>query len=344
MTLPATAASYLNIYLGPFDEYLQRPDVTDVYVNKPGEAWIETLGGATERFDAPEVTESLLWRLSRQIAAITHQGISREQPLLAATLPNGARVQVIAPPATRGPMAMAIRKHVAADLSLDGYHAMGAFAQTRAEEPEDAADAELTALYAAEDWPEFLKAAVRARKTILVSGGTSTGKTTFLNALLAEIEPDERLILVEDTPELVCRRENWLGLVALRGGLGEAKLNADDLLVASLRMRPDRIILGELRGPEAFTFLRAVNTGHPGSLTTIHADSPKRAVEQLTLLLLQSGAGLRQADIARYIETAVDIFVQLERRKGERSVSAVRWARRPKDPLAIVRAVRARRS
>src|SRR3954470_22430576 len=108
---PETAASYLNIYLGPFEHYLRRPDVTDVYVNKPGEAWIETLGGSIERHEAPELTESLLWRLARQIAAITHQGISREQPLLAATLPNGARVQVIAPPATRGPMAVAIRKH-----------------------------------------------------------------------------------------------------------------------------------------------------------------------------------------------------------------------------------------
>lgn len=328
-TLAENDASYLNIYLGPFDHYLQRADVTDVYVNKPGEAWIETLGGSVERHDAPELTESLLWRLARQIAAITHQGVSREQPLLAATLPNGARVQVIAPPATRGPLAMAIRKHVAADLSLDGYQSSGAFADTCAGEPKNPAEAKLSRLYKAKDWPAFLKTAVAARKTILVSGGTSTGKTTFVNALLGEIDPDERLVLVEDTPELVCNRANWVGLVAPRGTLGEAKLTTDDLLVASLRLRPDRIILGELRGPEAFTFLRAVNTGHPGSLTTIHADSPARAVDQLQLLLFQSASGLRPGDVAHFIEAAIDIFVHLERRRGKRIVSAVRWDRKP---------------
>lgn len=323
--LADTAASYLHIYLGPFDRYLDRPDVTDVYVNRPGEAWVETLGGACERHDAPALTDGLLWRLARQIAATTNQGVSREQPLLAATLPNGARVQVIAPPATRGPMAIAIRKHVAAGLSLDAYRAQGAFSRTRPGEAEDGSQAELSHLYDTRDWTAFLKAAVGARKTILVSGGTSTGKTTFLNALLNEINADERLVLVEDTPELVCPRGNCVGLVAVRGCLGETKVTAEDLLTASLRMRPDRIILGELRGPEAFAFLRAINTGHPGSLSTIHADSPARALDQLGLLLLRSGAGMRQADIAHYVDTAVDVFVQLERRGGERIVSQVRW-------------------
>jgi type IV secretion system protein VirB11 len=325
MTASADAATYLQIYLGPFNRYLERPDVTDVYVNRPGEAWIETLGGTCERYESPEVTESLLWLLSRQIAALTNQGISREQPLLAATLPGGERVQIIAPPATRGQMVMAIRKHVAADLSLESYGAAGAFTETEPGQPKDASQAELSGLYRAQDWPAFLKAAVRARQTILIAGGTSTGKTTFLNTLLKEIPCDERLILVEDTPELVCNRGNWIGLIAVRGFLGEASVTTNDLLVASLRMRPDRIILGELRGPEAFTFLRSISTGHPGSLTTIHADSPDRAVEQLGLLLLQSTTGLRHPDIARYIESAIDVFVQLERRQGERVVSAVRW-------------------
>ncbi|PAX06398.1 P-type DNA transfer ATPase VirB11 [Sphingomonas lenta] len=321
-------ASYLDIYLGPLLAHMRRPDVTDLYVNRPGEIWVERLGGAIERHDAPEVTEAQLWRLARQVASVTHQGISREHPLLAARLPDGARVQVVAPPATRGPMAVAIRRHVSADMGLSDYEVQGAFAATRGNDAHDAAEAELARLYEADAWSGFLRTAVRARKTIIVSGGTSTGKTTFLNALLREIGPDERLLLIEDTPELVLRHDNAVGLVAVRGALGEASVTTDDLLVASLRMRPDRIILGELRGGEAFTFLRAINTGHPGSLTTIHADTPARAVEQLALLVLQSGSRLGREDVVAYIGQVVDIIVQLERHAGGRRVSQVSWTRR----------------
>jgi type IV secretion system protein VirB11 len=318
-------ASYLDIYLAPFMAQLGRPDVSDIYVNRPGEIWIETVRGEIERHDAPDITDALLWRLARQIASVTHQGVSREHPLLAARLPDGERVQIVAPPATRGPMAVAIRKHVSADLSLGDYEAGGAFASTRGADASDFREAELRKLYKAGDWGRFLATAVRARKTIVVAGGTSTGKTTFLNALLKEIDLAERLILIEDTPELVIRHENAIGLVAVRGELGEARVTADDLLLASLRLRPDRIILGELRGAEAFTFLRAINIGHPGSLTTIHADTPERAVEQLALMVLQSGAQLRREDVLSYVERAVDIFVQLERRDGRRWISQIEW-------------------
>jgi type IV secretion system protein VirB11 len=320
-----SAASYLQIYLGPIQSMLERPDVTDVYINQPGEVWIETLGGQTERHEAAEVTDALLWRLARQVANITHQGISREHPLLSARLPDGARVQIVAPPATRGPMAISIRRHLSADLKLHDYAAQGAFATTRGGEAADPVDVELSTLYATQKWGAFLGAAVKARKTILVSGGTSTGKTTFLNALLCEIEPTERLILIEDTPELLLRHKNAVGLVAVRGQLGEASVSVDDLLVASLRMRPDRIILGELRGAEAFTFLRAINTGHPGSTTTIHADTPDRAVEQLALMVLQSGIQIPREEVRSYIRTMIDVVVQLERRAGTRRVSELWW-------------------
>jgi type IV secretion system protein VirB11 len=320
--MPETAASYLDVYLAPFLAQLRRPEVTDLYVNRPGEIWVETLGGGTERLDAPEVSEALLWRLARQIASVTHQGISREHPLLAARLPDGARVQIVAPPATRGAMAVAIRKHVSASLRLADYETNGAFAGTRTA---DRGDATLERFYEAASWGEFLAEAVRSRKTILVSGGTSSGKTTFLSALMQEIPAAERLVLIEDTPELVLGHPNGIGLVAVRGALGEARVDTDDLLIASLRLRPDRIILGELRGSEAFTFLRAINTGHPGSLTTIHADSPTRAIEQLALMILQSGTQLRYEDIVGYATRAIDIFVQLERREGQRWVSQVLW-------------------
>lgn len=326
-TVTETAASYLHIYLGPLNEQLERADVTDIYINRPGELWVETLGGATERHQAPEITEALLSRLARQVASVTHQAISREHPLLAARLPDGARVQIVAPPATRGPMAVAIRKHVSADLSLADYEQQGAFAETRGTDAVHASDAELRRLHQAGNWQAFFKAAVRARKTILVSGGTSTGKTTFLNALMSEIEPVERLVLIEDTPELSLRHENAIGLVAVRGHLGEASVSADDLLVSALRLRPDRIILGELRGAEAFTFLRAINTGHPGSMTTIHADTPQGAMEQIALLVLERGTRLSREDVHNYVRSVVDVFVQLGRTSGRRHVAEVLLAR-----------------
>lgn len=330
MTLPANDGDaaplpfrYLDAYLAPLLPTLRRADVTDIFVNRPGELWIETLGGGLERHDAPEIDEVRLWRLARQIASLSHQGISREHPLLSATLPDGARVQIVAPPATRGPMALAIRKHVVADMTLADYHANGAFLGTRVgheQPPEPLVD---FATLGADGLGIALASAVRARKNILVAGGTSTGKTTFLNALIKEIPPAERLILIEDTPELKLNHANAIGLIAVKGDTGEARVSADDLLLASLRMRPDRIILGELRGAEAYTFLRAVNTGHPGSLTTIHADSPEGAIEQLALIILQSGVQLRRADIIDYVNNVVDVFVQLERRGGRRMVSRI---------------------
>lgn len=319
-------AIYLHSYLAPLAFMLARADVTDIYVNRPHEIWAETSGGAIERHDAPGLDEATLARLARQIAALSHQGISREHPLLSATLPDGARVQIVAAPATRGGLVLAIRKHVSPDLSLGDYVAGGAFDATQRGADVDrvaAIDSELADLLAAGDIATMLSCAVRARKNILVSGGTSTGKTTFLNALIREIPPEERLILIEDTPEVHLRHANAVGLLAARGSLGEARVTADDLLAASLRMRPDRIILGELRGDEAYTFLRAVNTGHPGSMTTVHADSAERAIEQITLLVLQTGTRLGREDVHHYVRSTVDVFVQLSRSGGRRQVSEV---------------------
>jgi type IV secretion system protein VirB11 len=316
---------YLRSYLAPLTGMLERADVTDIYVNRPGELWVETMGGAIERHEAPGLDEPTLARLSRQIAAISHQGISREHPLLSATLPDGARVQVVAPPATRGALVLAIRKHVAPDLTLDDYVATGAFAETKARDRLDRSqgDKALAAQLADGDISGMLASAVRARKNILVSGGTSTGKTTFLNALIREIPAEQRLILIEDTPELYVTQPNMVGLLAARSALGEAQVTANDLLAASLRMRPDRIILGELRGIEAFAFLRAINTGHPGSMTTVHADSAERAIEQVVLLALQAGTALTCDDVRHYVASTVDIFVQLDRIAGKRRVAEV---------------------
>jgi type IV secretion system protein VirB11 len=321
------APAYLHNYLAPLAGHLERPDVTDIYINRPGELWLETMSGGIERCDAPELTARALDRLARQIAAFSHQGVSREHPILSATLPDGARIQIVVPPATRGSVAMAIRKHLVMDRSLGDYELDGSFV----EPPENGSDLtgdELRRAMGEGGTAAMLASAVRQRRNILISGGTSTGKSTFLNALLREIPDDERLILIEDTPELQLRHENALGLLAARSQLGESLASSDDLLSASLRMRPDRIILGEIRGPEAFTFLRAVNTGHPGSMSTIHADSPERAIEQLALLVLQTGTQLRRADVISYVESVIDIFIQVERRAGERKICEVRFGPR----------------
>jgi type IV secretion system protein VirB11 len=327
MSAPASTSAplrFLDAYLAPLLPILARPEVTDLFVNRPGEVWIETITGGIERRDMPELDEERLWHLARQIASLSHQGINREYPLLAATLPDGARVQVVAPPATRGGIAMAIRKHVVPDLTLDDYLAGGAFANTcfsRGLSDLRAVDAprgkDPAALAA------FLGDMVRARRNILISGGTSTGKTTFLNALIKDIPANERLVLIEDTAEVIVPHANAAALLAVKGALGEARVNADDLLQAALRMRPDRIILGELRGQEAYTFLRAINTGHPGSMTTIHADSPEGALEQLALIVLQAGTRLSRADIIHYATTTIDAVVQLERREGRRQIARI---------------------
>ena len=229
------ARVYLEAYLRPLAEWLGRADVTDILINDSGEVWVESIGGEMERHSAPELTDTTLWRLATQIAASANQGVSREHPLLAATLPGGARVQIVAPPATRGAMAIAIRKHVVTDLGLDDYAESGAFATARGVSlGQRSADDQLLkeALHAG-DMPGFLRQAVRLRKNIIVSGGTSTGKTTFLNALVKEIPLTERLIMIEDTPEIRLEHPNAVGLVAARGTLGEARVNVESRRFAS---------------------------------------------------------------------------------------------------------------
>lgn len=310
---------YLDSYLAPFAPYLTRGDVTDIYVNRPGELWIETLGGVPERIEAPALTRTALTRLAKQIAAVNAQGVNRRRPLLSAVLPDGSRVQVVLPPATRGEVAIAIRRHVMADMSLDDY--ADPAATGGAEAPALPADTKID--HGPAGVARQLRQAILNRRNILISGGTSVGKTTFLNALLKEISADERLIFIEDTPELQMTHANAVGLLAARGEQGEAEVSTEDLLIASLRMRPDRIILGEMRGKEALTFLRAVNTGHPGSLSTIHADSPERAVDQLVLLVMQTGTKMGWEDVERYVRRSVDVIVQLGRQGGKRRIEGV---------------------
>ena len=305
---------YLEAYLAPFMPWLERDGVTEILVNRPGELWIEDAASESgmEQVLLPQVDDALLHRLAEQVARSTHQGINREHPLLAATLPGGARIQLAGPPATRRHWAMAIRCHRRVNLPLDAYDT-GAIIE-RVEPPMPDRMAEPIA---------YLREAIRRRRTILISGGTSTGKTTFLNAMLMEIPASERLVLVEDTPELRLPGQNGVGLIAVKGDLGEARITANDLLQAALRLRPDRIVLGELRGNETVSFLRAINTGHPGSFSTVHANSPSGALEQIALMAMQADIGLTRSETLDYASTVIDVVVQLERRNGKRVISAI---------------------
>ena len=326
-----TADVYLKTYLEPLSPWLGRADITDILVNRPGEVWIEEAGGRMHCVEAPSLSASTLQRLAQQIAAVSYQGVNREHPLLAATLPSGERVQVVAPPATRSHLAMAIRKQVVAEMTLDAYERAGAFRSVRLDRVAEGppVDPKLDALLEAGRVHEFLCQAVRSGKTILISGGTATGKTTFLNALLKEIPADDRVIAIEDTPEIELSRPNSLGLVAVKGELGEARVGVNELLQAALRMRPDRLLVGEIRGAEAFTFLRAINTGHPGSMTTVHADSPRGALEQVAFMSLQAGVNLGRSEVIDYAREVIDVIVQLERVGGRRGVAAIAFNRSP---------------
>jgi type IV secretion system protein VirB11 len=310
-----TGGVYLAAHLEPFAKWLADDAVTEIMVNQPGEVWLEAAGTkGMVRHEAPEIGDRLIERLAQQLARETHQGINRERPILSAVLPGGARAQIVAPPATRRHWALAIRRHRLVDVPLDAYDhgALPKLAEPKWRKADPAADP-----------VGFLREAVAQHATVLISGGTSSGKTTFLNALLREVPAHERIVLVEDTPEIRLSHANGLGLVAVKGEMGEAKLSTDDLLQASLRMRPDRIVLGEMRGHEAVSFLRAINTGHPGSFSTIHANSPHGALEQLALMVMQAGLGLSREETIAYAKSVVDVVVQLDRHGGERRIKAI---------------------
>lgn len=306
-------SAYLDAYLAPFRQWLACDSVTEILVNGPGEVWIEdSAAPGMQRIEAPGIDDTLVQRLAEQVARVSHQGINREHPLLGATLPDGARIQFCGPPATRRHWTMAIRRHRRLDLPLDAYDTGPLAGRCESAMPDPAAEP-----------IAYLRAAIAARQTILVSGGTSTGKTTFLNAMLGEIPAGERVVLVEDTPELQLPGANGVGLVAVKGELGEAKVTANELLQAALRLRPDRIVLGELRGAESVSFLRAINTGHPGSFSTIHANSLRGALEQLALMVMQTGIGLTRDDTIEYAASVIDVIVQLERSDGKRRIAAI---------------------
>ncbi|MBN9136915.1 MAG: P-type DNA transfer ATPase VirB11, partial [Phyllobacterium sp.] len=257
----------------------------------------------------------------------TNQVVNEEHPILSASLPTGERFQCVLPPAAPAGGAISIRKQVIHDIGLDVYKSRGAFDDTRVGRQLRLSPAEETLaamLQGDVDVMQFLRTAVRSRVSIAVSGGTSTGKSTFLNALLKEVPDEERIVTIEDTRELRPPTANTVALLASKGDQGRAKVTPQQLLEASLRMRPDRVMLGELRGEEAFSFLQAINTGHPGSLTTVHANSARDAYDRLALMVMQSGVRLQKHEIIDYLKEVIPVVVQLHRfPDGRRVVSEI---------------------
>lgn len=315
----------LDTYLEPLQLVFAKEGVNEVCINRPGEIWIEQKGDIYKEI-IPQLDLDHLKGLAMLVARSTEQTISEEKPLLSATLPNGFRIQIVIPPATEaGSIGMAIRKPAAMVLDLEAYDKMGAFSQTAVEEVIDEDGAIMAEMLKNKQVKDFLYKAVVSKKNIIISGGTSTGKTTFTNAMLRAIPNDERLITCEDAREVnLSDHPNRLHLLASKGGQGRAKVSIQDLIEACLRLRPDRIIVGELRGAEAFSFLRAINTGHPGSISTLHADTPQMALEQLKLMVMQAGLGMPPEEIKNYIAHVVDVVVQLKRgAKGRRYISEI---------------------
>ncbi|MAZ77292.1 MAG: P-type DNA transfer ATPase VirB11 [Legionellaceae bacterium] len=320
---------YLRKFLEPIQPWLNESDVSEVCINQPGSVWVERMGAlGMEHHTVEKVTADLIANLARQVAGKSKQAVNAESPLLSAALPTGERIQVVLPPAAPHGGAVSIRKQTVKDLSLEDYIKSGAFERSIVSSGDTNTDVNkrLRGLLDTGDFPNFISEAIKSRKNIIVSGGTSTGKTTFLNAISKEIESHERLVTIEDTQEVVLSQPNALSLLASKGGQGQAKVTVQDLLEASLRLRPDRVLLGELRGKEAYTYLRAVNTGHPGSISTLHADSPRGAFEQLALMVLQAGMGLGREEIMAYVKSVVEVVIQLKRVGGKRIVSEIYFA------------------
>ena len=308
--------------LGALQDLLDRPDVIEVVINRPGEVWVETRDG-WKTIANPNMTFVRLERLAKATAAYAAQAFRDERPILSATLPCGARIQIVGPPATAaGIISVTIRKPSARTWSLDELQSAGLFGNPARQVQQDDTTSDLRALLKHGDTKAFLAAAVKAKKNILISGATGSGKTTLSKALIAEIPETERIITIEDTAELVVPQPNRVALFYPKDGpkdaTGRARIGPKDLLESALRMRPDRILLQELRDGSAFYYLRNVNSGHPGSITTVHANSCALAVEQLTLLVKESDGGrdLSRTDIRELVHATVDVIVQCQRIGG----------------------------
>ena len=307
----------LDAYLKPLLVFLDNPNISELCINKPGEVWIEE-SGRFLNVKAPQLTENMLCMLIDLIAENNNKNMSQNKPLLSATLPTGERCQFVLPPACeKGQLVCSIRKPSSLNLTLDDWEKKGAFAQvkTKTQERKHGINKTLIQLMQESRWKEALAFAVRAKLNIIIAGGTSTAKTTLLNSCLKEIAPHERLITIEGVREVKTDLANCVHLLANEDEDGPLSASMLDLLKVCFRLRPDRIFLSELRSKEAYPFLRACISGHPGSLTTLHADSIHSAKEQLCFMLSESPElnNAPEGRLRSLISSSVQLIVQMTR-------------------------------
>ncbi|UZW55297.1 CpaF family protein [Sphingobium sp. JS3065] len=289
--------------LGPLEELLSDPDVTDIMVNGPDQTYIEKKGKlqiAPIKFR----DEEHLFQIAQRIVNKVGRRVDQTTPLADARLPDGSRVNVIVPPLSLRGTAISIRKFSAKPITLDMLAQWGAMSQKMC---------------------TALKIAGACRFNIVISGGTGSGKTTMLNALSKMIDPGERVLTIEDAAELRLQQPHWLPLETRPPNLeGQGAISIGDLVKNALRMRPDRIILGEIRGAECFDLLAAMNTGHDGSMCTLHSNSPRECLGRMENMILMGDIKIPKEAISKQIADSVDLIVQVKRlRDGSRRVTNV---------------------
>jgi type IV secretion system protein VirB11 len=315
----------LRLLIEPIQAWLDDPHVTEVCINRPGEVWVERCG-EWQLHPTPLLDFGILDCIVTLAAAMTQQDVGPSHPLCATALPDGQRMQICRPPAVGpGLVSITIRRPSSFKPTLDALEGKGLFGQ---ETRHGGQDMSMTGPYHANDTCAFLSAAVLARKNILICGATGSGKTTLARALIEEIPREERLITIEDTPEWdAIPQRNRVALFYSKGDQGSAWVRSEDLLEASLRMRPDRVLMQELRDGAAFAYLRGVVAGHPGSITTLHAQSAAGAFDALRLMVRQhpAGATLADADVQSLLSQMIDVVVHCERLGTAFSVSELWW-------------------
>jgi pilus assembly protein CpaF len=278
--------------LGPLDRLMEDPEVTDILVNDPYTVYIERRG-RLELTNVVFADAEHLMRIIRRVVSRIGRRIDEVCPLVDARLPDGSRVNAVIPPLALDGPALSIRRFGASPLRLEDLLTNRSLLTTMA---------------------EFLTAAVKSRVGFLISGGTGAGKTTLLNALSASIPADERIVTIEDSAELILQHRHCVRMETRPpNSEGAGEYTQRDLVKNSLRMRPDRIVVGEVRGAEVWDMLQAMNTGHDGSLTTVHANSPRDVIARLETMVLLAGMDLPVAAIREQIASAVNVIVQQAR-------------------------------
>jgi len=288
-------------FLRPLEPFILDDSVSEIMVNAAGHVFIER-AGVLEEISEITLTEQSLMVAVKNIARRLGSDISQEKAILDSRLPDGSRVAAVIPPCSLGGVTLTIRKFTARRFNIEDLIRTGTLDENVA---------------------KHLEGYVRTRKNILISGGTGTGKTTLLNILGKFIGDDERILLIEDTAEIQLCQPNLVRFETRQAQSGLPAVTIRDLLKASLRHRPDRIILGEIRGGEAFDLLQLLNTGHSGTLSTIHANSAKQGLSRFTSCVLQSGIELPYRAIKTNIADSLNVVIQIERRAGFRFISEV---------------------